>query len=398
MPSVRLEKRGDSWQYSFEGAKVDGRRRRISKSGFKTKSEASRAGNEALCLYLDTGKLIKPSRMSFNDLLDEWLSKYCTYNINEESRKNYAKRIRIHIKPSLGMYSLGAITPGVLQDFVYAKAAEGYSRNTMTVIKGILSGCLGYAVKMDYIRYNPMHEVKLPSYRNSKIRSRTAPHQYIPPDEIRDIFTYFTPESSVYIPILLGYKCGLRIGEAYALTWDDIDFNKKTLTVNKQVQWNQYIQSWYITPPKYESYRTIELDSETVKALKEKYERQEKSKVFLGDRRIINYADSKGNINQKFGTELKLINLRDDGSYIQPRTMQHASRIIHYKLGYPNFTYHSLRHTHATMLAENNASPLYVKERLGHKNVKLTLEIYQHLTDKMRDDGASLLENTFKIS
>lgn len=78
---------------------------------------------------------------------------------------------------------------------------------------------------------------------------------------------------------------------------------------------------------------TIELDTETIKALKEKLIRQEKSVEFYGDKRIVNYLDANNNINTRFGSEIRLINVRDDGSYIQPRTMQHASRIIHYKLG-----------------------------------------------------------------
>ena len=54
--------------------------------------------------------------------------------------------------------------------------------------------------------------------------------------------------------------------------------------------------------------------------------------------------------------------------------------------------YHSLRHTHATMLAEKGASPKYVQYRLGHKNIQVTMQIYQHLTDKMSEEGARLLD------
>lgn len=98
----------------------------------------------------------------------------------------------------------------------------------------------------------------------------------------------------------------------------------------------------------------------------------------------------------KNGVPIELINIHEDGSYIQPRTMQHASRIIHYALNYPDFTFHSLRHTHATMLAENNAPPKYVKERLGHKNVQVTMQVYQHLTKKISANGTEILQNMYK--
>ena len=72
--------------------------------------------------------------------------------------------------------------------------------------------------------------------------------------------------------------------------------------------------------------------------------------------------------------------------------MQYVSQVAMKELGMEKFDYHSLRHTHATMLAEKGASPKYVQHRLGHKNVQVTMQIYQHLTEKMSEDGARLLD------
>ena len=84
--------------------------------------------------------------------------------------------------------------------------------------------------------------------------------------------------------------------------------------------------------------------------------------------------------------------VRPNGSYINSRNMQHVSHIARHERGIPKFDYHSLRHTHATMLAERGASPKYVQHRLGHKNIQVTMQIYQHLTDKMSAEGANLLD------
>ena len=105
--------------------------------------------------------------------------------------------------------------------------------------------------------------------------------------------------------------------------------------------------------------------------------------LYLGDQKTIRFTGE---------TPLDLIMVREDGSYIQPRTMQHASSIIHYEIGLKDFTFHSLRHTHATMLAENDAPPKYVKERLGHKNIQVTLQYYQHLTERITQKGNFSLE------
>ena len=72
--------------------------------------------------------------------------------------------------------------------------------------------------------------------------------------------------------------------------------------------------------------------------------------------------------------------------------MQYVSQVATHELGFAKFDYHSLRHTHATILAEKGASPKYVQHRLGHKNIQVTMQIYQHLTEKMSTEGTRLLD------
>ena len=72
--------------------------------------------------------------------------------------------------------------------------------------------------------------------------------------------------------------------------------------------------------------------------------------------------------------------------------MQHASSVIHHKLGYNEFDFHSLRHTHATLLLENGANPKDVQHRLGHKNIEETLQIYTHVTEKMQEQTIDILD------
>ena len=88
--------------------------------------------------------------------------------------------------------------------------------------------------------------------------------------------------------------------------------------------------------------------------------------------------------------------VRPDGSYIQARTMQHASAVIHYELDVKDFTFHSLRHTHATMLAEAGMPQKYTQQRLGHKDISVTLKYYTHLTEKMSEIGGKILAGMFE--
>ena len=93
--------------------------------------------------------------------------------------------------------------------------------------------------------------------------------------------------------------------------------------------------------------------------------------------------------------EANFVCRRENGEYISLRTMQYTTHIIHEQLNLPEFDFHSLRHTHATMLVENGAPLKYVQKRLGHKKIDVTMNIYQHLTEALREQGNAVIESMF---
>lgn len=401
MSELRLRKRNSTWEYSFEGARINGKRKTISKGGFRTKGEASAAGVKAMNEYNRSGSVFVPSEISVSDYLDLWMREYCQNNCKPSTISNYEKKIKLHIKPIIGKYRLAALSPEALQKLINDKFNQGYSRNTLAVLKGILTGSLSYAVQpLKYIPYSPAEYIDLPSTRATPaVKSRSSPHVYLTPEQMAKIFERFPEGSSSYLPLLLGYKCGLRIAEAFALDWDSIDLQAKKLTVRQQILWQEKDKEsgaaayWYFTLPKYNSIRTIELSSDVVAALEREKARQREACDFYGDLYIRQYRDEAGHLNTaEQGEEVHLVMVRSDGSYINSRNMQHVSRVATRELGFEKFDYHSLRVTHATMLAERGASPKYVQHRLGHKNVQVTMNIYQKLTDTLAEEGARLLD------
>ena len=394
MSQINVRKRNDKWEYRFEASRVDGKRKQISKGGFRTKKEALQAGAKAKSEYDNAGLNFKPSDISFNDYLDFWIKQYCEVNLKKSTVENYNKKIRLYIKPILGKYKLKSLSPAIMQNFINDLFNRGFSRNTLSVIKGILTNSINYAIEpLQFIKTSPMYPVKLPLHRaKAKIETRKKERSVISKEEINKIFERFPKFQSAHLPIQLGYRCGLRLGEAFALTWDDIDFKNRTLNVNKQVQWDKNNQSWFFTSPKYDSKRIIKIDSELLNLLKEYKIQQKKDKIYYGKYYTNLYCDEENKINTTNGTIVKLINIRTNGTYIHPRIMQHASSIIHHKLGYNEFDFHSLRHTHATLLLENGANPKDVQHRLGHKNIEETLQIYTHVTEKMQEQTIDILD------
>ena len=391
MASVNVRKRGQKWQYQFEAAVVDGKRKQITKSGFRTKKEALEAGAKALAEYNNCGLTFTPSEISFSDYLNFWIKEYAEVNLKETTVDNYIKKIKLYITPKLGIYKLKSLTPAILQSFINEKFNEGFSRNTLLVLKGILSGSINYAVEpLGYIKFNPMAAVRLPLQRaipNTPTRKKEK--HIVTEEQFKKIIERFPYKHTCYLPLQLAYRCGLRLGEAFAITWDDIDFEKKTLDINKQVQWKD--KYWYFTNTKYESDRIIDLDDIMINILKKYKTQQLKDKIYYGEHYTRLKINDKNQINELEGNEIDLINIRENGTYIQPRVMQHCFRIIHYKLGYKELDYHSLRHTHTTMLLSAGANIKAVQERLGHKKLDITLDVYAHVTDEMREQTLEIL-------
>ena len=113
-------------------------------------------------------------------------------------------------------------------------------------------------------------------------------------------------------------------------------------------------------------------------------------RYYVSDRREISHTET--------SKEIHFVFVREDGSYITPRTMQHVSRVIHNDLKIDNFDFHSLRHTHATVLLEKGAPLKYIQQRLGHKKIEVTINVYQHLTEEMRRVGERVLNEMFAFS
>lgn len=384
MSSVNTRKRGDKWQYQFEAATIDGNRKQITKSGFRTKKEALEAGTKALAEYNNCGLTFIPSEISFNDYLDYWIKEYAQVNLKSTTVENYKKKIRLYIKPKLGIYKLKSLTPAILQTFINKKFNEGFSRNTLLVLKGILSGALNYAVEpLGYIKFSPMAAVRLPLPRAvPDTPTRKKEKLIVTEEQMQKILERFPFGHSSYLPLQLAYRCGLRLGEAFAITWEDINFENKTLDINKQVQWKD--NYWYFTDTKYKSDRIIDLDDFILNILNKYKVQKLKDKIYYGEHYTKLKVNAKKQINEISGLEIHLINIRENGTYIQPRVMQHCFHIIHHKLGYEKLDYHSLRHSHATMLLSRGANIKSVQERLGHKNMDMTLNVYAHVTDEMR--------------
>ena len=188
MADINARKRGKKWEYYFEIAKMDGKRKRISKGGFNTKAEAVSEGVKAMHEYQTAGTVNTPSELSMHDYLNYWIEMYCIPNLKPTTVANYKKYIRLLISPKIGKYRLATITAEQLQKLINDMVANGYSKNTVIGIKGVLSSSLNYAVQpLHYLKTSPMAYVKIPKGSRTNYRSSQYKREVIEKDTLGDL-------------------------------------------------------------------------------------------------------------------------------------------------------------------------------------------------------------------
>ena len=421
MSNVTIQKRGKYYQYKFEIARVDGKRKFLSKSGFKTKSEAEKEGILAYNEYLNTGKSFSVSEMSYSDFLDYWLENHCKINLKYHTIEAYSNIVKTHLKPNLGFYKLSQITKPTLQDFLNKLYVEkAYSKNFLNNIRKVLKCSFNYAVDNEYVKVNSAANLKLPKYDE-------------PPKDVAHIFTTkeinmildrFKNNHCIYYAFLTAYCTGLRIAEVFALTWNDIDFKNKTISVNKNILKKNQVGGtkqrhlsgnsttvWYFGTCKTQtSYRTVHIGDTLLNALKEYKEEQEMHKQNYGDTYMKHY---KKNVINPYNNkpEIKIVNayaeidvalpevdfvfVKNNGVYEGTDSTKYPFKVIHYELGIP-CRFHDFRDTHATKLIESGADIKAVSKRLGHRNIDITYNIYVRVTQKMENETANKFEEICK--
>lgn len=398
-----------NWEYRFEAAKVDGKRKSISKSGFRTKKEAEQAGAKAMAEYNAAGLKFEPSEMSFADYMDYWYDNYVKLSCRYRTQASYRLIIDKHLKPALGAYRLRSLTPVILQDYINKKYTEGLKKTTLGNILGVLTGSLKYAVvPAQLLQSSPAEYIKKPkmSAERSEV-NRTV----ISVEDFGRMMERFEPGNPFRYSLLIGFYTGLRIGEVYGLKWDDIDLKAGTLSVNRLIYNRSPRNSgdkpaWYFGDTKTAaSVRTIKIGATLIRELKAYRTLQLQQRLEYGEHYTRIYTkpekDEKGNIIHRLVEvesaipvalpEADLVMRKENGQHSSIGSFKYASRVIHYDLGI-QFNFHSLRHTHATKLIESGVSPKTVQARLGHENIETTLQTYVHNTEEMEQTAVDAFE------
>lgn len=312
----------------------------------KTKQELENKFLELKILY-NKGTVIENDSMTVQQLGELWF-KQTQFNNEESTKKRNRGILENYIYPNLGHIYVKNLKTHHVQSMIIDMLADKKDtvRKTLQIIKSILN----IAVNNDFVAKNVAQSIKVPTFKPVERKPLTLEEQSKienSTNKYKDLF------------IFLLYT-GLRKGEVAALTWNDIDFEKNTISINKAISFVENKGTKKGT--KNNTDRVIPLLDKTRQILESRANNKESKYIF--------YKQDKDKLSDSAFDRMLESFIKDTGV---------------------DFSLHQLRHTFCTMLYYARISTKKAQQIMGHKSLKVTLEIYTHLDEEQEANSRQLL-------
>ena len=352
------------------------------------KRKAERVLKELIAKY--EGLNLENENVLFTTFLDKWLQSVKPI-LKPATWESYDKTVSGKIKPYFEQknYKFKDMKPETFTEYFVFLAQQGKSNGkgglsykTVKNIRGVLSSAYEYAIENSYIKDNPVLKSRMPSFAHS-IKSDVPEYSA---EQVRKLLLFAKEnDSHIYIFLLLALYTGLRKGELLALTWDDVDYDKKLLRVNKSRTGSRKAITTQITTPKTESSnRKIPLNDTVLEALKAEKKRQDEHAEILGK----GYDKSSSFI----------IRTVLGKPYVNLSAINRVVNRLTEKAGLPHCTIHGSRHSVASILDDNGVPIQDISVLLGHESVQTTERIYINRRKTAKAETIETLDNAINLN
>lgn len=342
----------------YVGLNAKGKNVYRKRQGFKTKKQAQIALAKLLEDIEENGIDNKPIVLTFQQLYDKWLAQH-RMNVKPSTIALNRRFVEGHVLPYLGDCKLNDITVLQCQDLVNKWFNQGYKQ--YPYFRKITAQIMRYGEAMEIITSNPMSKTILPRAKEEERKL-----QYYTKEEMNHFFEClksFGNFKQLAFFRLLAFT-GCRKSEVLSLQWKDLDIINKSVSIGKTLALDEFNDVIIQTPKTVSSIRSISLDAETVKIMSKWRTIQRTDYLSMG-------------FNTSSEDQFIFTNIKNELYY--PQVVNDWLKYLIKKYKLPVITPHHFRHSHASLLLQAGVPVKEVSERLGHKDVKITLEIYSHV-------------------
>ncbi len=366
MAKRRTKREGSIWKDRNRwraAVTVDGKR--LTRN-FDTKVECSDWIKETQ-LQVDRGMTHKKANVILGDFIQQWLEIHKS-TLAPKTGLQYEHLIQNYIVPQLGKIKLRELNLNRIEAHYLALQKSGASARTIRYVHAILRKCLNDAARRGYLGYNPTQGAILPRIEQKEM-------VFLDEGEVLQFLITIqeSPHNALYT---LAIKTGMRKGELLALKWTDLNWQRGTIRVQRQVQRIKE-QGLVFRPPKTRAgRRTIQLGEKTLETLQEQLERCKLLKSAASD----SWKENNLIFPSTVGTPLGGSNISKD------------FKAQLKKAGVKDIRFHDLRHTAASLMLNNGVPVIVVSKILGHSKTSTTLDIYGHLIPVMQEQAARVMD------
>jgi len=333
----------------------------------QSKAEAIAKQIEARLVLGDFNMAPSKTPPSFGKYCELWLADYIKITKRTTTYQRYNSLFTTYIKPAIGKIPITELKRSDVRSLFLKMRKQELSRSSIASAKNVISGVLEYAIDEEIIKDNVskgvLRRLGLDSHEGRELARGMTPQ------EVELFLATCLKYDRAWHPFFLcAFRSGCRLGELLGLEWGDVDFNGRFIQVQRS------FRNGRLTPTKTGKVRRVDMSDQLHRELGELLTKRKTEALKAGTGEVVEIV------------------FHTNGAHTSQNTVRNVWKRLLPKAGLSDRRIHDIRHTYASILLSTGASPVYVKEQLGHSSIQMTVDIYGHLIPSGNREAVNRLD------